>query len=105
MLSRKQQNPPNIGRQSKIMQNTENVAKYFETHLFIFGYKDFLFQISLLEMNMKNYFFFYFRMVLKNEARLDGIASMIRGYIPSAKKSRLHGRELSYILPRENVSE
>lgn len=44
-------------------------------------------------------------MVLKAEAALNEIASMIERHIPTAKKARLFGKELSYILPRDHVDK
>ena len=46
---------------------------------------------------------FFCRMVLKHEANLDGITQMIKTHIPAAKKARLFGREVNFILPREDV--
>ena len=46
---------------------------------------------------------FYYRMVLQESASLDGIANLIEGHVPDAKKARLYGRELSYVLPRDHV--
>ena len=47
----------------------------------------------------------HYRMVLKTEAELDSIERLIQEHVPEAKKARLFGKELSYILPRENVPE
>jgi hypothetical protein len=44
-------------------------------------------------------------MVLKDNARLEGIADLIQGQIPNSKKARLFGREISYILPRDHVDK
>ena len=43
------------------------------------------------------------RMVLQESASLDGIANLIEGHVPDAKRARLYGRELSYVLPRDHV--
>lgn len=43
-------------------------------------------------------------MVLKPEASLDGIANLIQQHVPDAEKTRLFGRELGFVLPRENVA-
>ena len=42
-------------------------------------------------------------MVLQESASLDGIANLIEGHVPDAKRARLYGRELSYVLPRDHV--
>lgn len=44
-------------------------------------------------------------MVLKPQAELDRIEELIQDHVPEAKRARLFGKELSYILPRENVPE
>ena len=44
-------------------------------------------------------------MVLKQEAQLSKIADLIATHIPEAKRARLFGKELSYILPRERVPQ
>ena len=48
-------------------------------------------------------FIFIFRMVLKSSANLDGISEFIKSHIPSAKRARLFGREVNFILPRSDV--
>ena len=45
----------------------------------------------------------FFRMVLKHSADLDGITELIENHIPKAKRARLFGRELNFILPRDEV--
>ena len=47
----------------------------------------------------------FLSMVLKQEAQLNKIADLIATHIPEAKRARLFGKELSYVLPRERVPE
>ncbi len=44
-------------------------------------------------------------MVLEPEAKLPNIRSLIEGQVQGAEESRLFGRELSYVLPRDQIEE
>ena len=78
------------------------VPKYFLFFKHLHYIVDF---VCLEELYVCFNFWFWCRMVLKGDASLDGISNLIKSHIPDAKKARLHGREISYILPREYVSQ
>jgi ATP-binding cassette subfamily A (ABC1) protein 5 len=44
------------------------------------------------------------RMVLKNESATSGIRSLVSDCVPGAEQARLHGREISFVLPRDRVT-
>jgi hypothetical protein len=44
-------------------------------------------------------------MVLEPDADLPGIRTMIESHVPGAAQNRLFGRELSYVLPRDEIDK
>ena len=46
---------------------------------------------------------YWHRLVLEQDGDLTGIKDLILRHIPNAEQARLFGRELSYILPRNDV--
>jgi hypothetical protein len=45
-----------------------------------------------------------YRMVLKNESGTAGIRSLVSDCVPGAEQARLHGKEISFVLPRDQVT-
>jgi ATP-binding cassette subfamily A (ABC1) protein 5 len=43
-------------------------------------------------------------MVLKNESATAGIRSLVSDCVPGAEQARLHGKEISFVLPRDQVT-
>ncbi len=44
-------------------------------------------------------------MVLKPHGDLEGIHSLVNDHVANAKKARMFGKEISYVLPRDKVSK
>ena len=44
-------------------------------------------------------------MVLEPEADVPAIRTLIESEVPGARENRLFGRELSYVLPREQLDK